>query len=410
MLDQKTIDIIKSTVPVLEQHGEAITKTFYELMFKNHPELLNIFNHANQKQGRQQKALASTVYAAAKYIDQLDAIIPVVTQIAHKHRSLGIKPEHYPIVGEHLLLAIKEVLQDAATEEIIDAWAKAYAVIADAFITVEQGMYEAAENQTGGWKDFKNFKVEKIVQESDCIKSFYFKPADGGEVTDYLPGQYISLKLTNIPGQQFAHIRQYSLSTSPNKEYYRISVKREDEINDKPAGVVSTYLHNEVQAGDIVEISAPAGDFVFEENNGKSVLLLSGGVGITPMLSMLNHLADKNKQSVFVHAAINGNVHAFSDEVKQISQNNEAITSFFCYEKPTDLDKEDKRFDKEGFITADWLKNIVKDKDSIVYMCGPVIFMQAMFEALIEAGFKRENIRYEFFGPAMELKEPAHAK
>ncbi|TCJ06067.1 NO-inducible flavohemoprotein [Cytobacillus praedii] len=409
MLEQKTIDIIKSTVPVLEQHGEAITKTFYELMFKKHPELLNIFNHANQKQGRQQKALASTVYAAAKYIDQLDAIIPVVTQIAHKHRSLGIKPEHYPIVGEHLLLAIKEVLQDAATEEIIDAWAKAYGVIADAFISVEKGMYEAAENQLGGWKDFKNFKVEKIVQESECIKSFYFKPADGGKVSNYIPGQYISLKLTNIPGQHFTHIRQYSLSTSPNSEYYRISVKREDEINTKPAGIVSTFLHNELKIGDFVEISAPAGDFVLEESNDKSILLLSGGVGITPMLSMLNHLEDKNKQTVFVHAAINGHVHAFLDEVKQIDLNNNAISSFICYEKPTALDREEKRFDKEGFITADWLKTIVSDKDSIVYMCGPVVFMQAMFETLLQAGFKRENIRYEFFGPAMELKEPEHA-
>lgn len=409
MLEQNTIDIIKSTVPVLEQHGEAITKTFYKLMFKNHPELLNIFNHANQKQGRQQKALASTVYQAAKYIDQLEAILPVVTQIAHKHRSLGIKPEHYPIVGEHLLLAIKEVLQDAATEGIIDAWAKAYGVIADAFISVEKGMYEAAENQAGGWKDFKNFKVEKIVQESDCIKSFYFKPADGGEVTNYLPGQFISLKLTNIPGQQFIHIRQYSLSSSPNNEYYRISVKREDEMNGKPAGIVSNYLHNEVQVGDFIEISAPAGDFVFEENNDKSILLLSGGVGITPMLSMLNHLADKNKQTVFVHAAINGNVHAFSDEVKEIDLKNESITSYICYEKPTILDQKENRFNKEGFITADWLRSIVSDKDSIVYMCGPVVFMQAMFEALIEAGIKRENIRYEFFGPAMELKEPEHA-
>ncbi|MEH7277109.1 globin domain-containing protein, partial [Neobacillus vireti] len=150
MLDKKTIDIIKSTVPVLEQHGEKITTRFYQLMFGNHPELLNIFNHANQKQGRQQKALAGTVYAAAQYIDNLEAILPVVKQIAHKHRSLGIKAEHYPIVGKHLLLAIKDVLGDAATDEIINAWAEAYGVIADAFIGVEAEMYDEAEKQLGG--------------------------------------------------------------------------------------------------------------------------------------------------------------------------------------------------------------------------------------------------------------------
>jgi nitric oxide dioxygenase len=124
-LSKKTMEIVKSTVPVLEQHGEQITKRFYQSMLSNHPELLNIFNHANQKQGRQQRALAQAIYNAAKHIDQLEAIMPVVKQIAHKHCSLGIKPEHYPIVGKHLLLAMKEVLKEAATDEIINAWAEA---------------------------------------------------------------------------------------------------------------------------------------------------------------------------------------------------------------------------------------------------------------------------------------------
>src|SRR3954447_6586194 len=157
MLDQKTIDIIKSTVPVLEKHGETITTRFYQLMFGNHPELLNIFNHANQKQGRQQKALAGTVYAAAMYIDNLAAILPVVKQIAHKHRSLGIKPEHYPIVGQNLLAAIKDVLGSAATDEIMQAWSEAYGVIAGAFIGIEAEMYGHTEQQPGGWAGFKAF-------------------------------------------------------------------------------------------------------------------------------------------------------------------------------------------------------------------------------------------------------------
>ena len=148
MLSQQTINIVKSTVPVLEVHGVAITTTFYKNLFEAHPELLNIFNHANQAKGRQQTALANTVYAAAVHIDNLAAIIPVVKQIGQKHVSLGIKPEHYPIVGEHLLGAIKEVLGDAATDEIINAWAEAYGVIADAFISVEEEMYVATESKT----------------------------------------------------------------------------------------------------------------------------------------------------------------------------------------------------------------------------------------------------------------------
>ena len=172
MLSQKTIDIIKSTVPVLEQHGVTITKTFYKNMFEKHPNLLNYFNRANQAKGRQQTALANTVYAAAAHIDNLQAIVPAVIQIAHKHRGLGILPEHYPIVGENLLGAIKEVLGDAATDEIINAWAEAYGVIADVFISVEEDLYQAAE-KNNGWRLFKPFKVAKKERENDVVTSLY---------------------------------------------------------------------------------------------------------------------------------------------------------------------------------------------------------------------------------------------
>ena len=121
MLDQRTIDIIQSTVPVLEQHGVAITTAFYRNMFEDHPELLNIFNHTNQERGRQQLALANMVLAAAKHIDNLEAVLPAAVPVAHKHRSLTVKPEHYPIVGKYLLIGIQEVLGEAATPDIMDA-------------------------------------------------------------------------------------------------------------------------------------------------------------------------------------------------------------------------------------------------------------------------------------------------
>jgi len=289
-LHPKTIEIVKSTVPVLEKHGEQITKRFYELMFSNHPELLNVFNHAHQKQGRQPRALAAAVYAAARYIDQLDAILPVVRQIGHKHRSLGIKPEQYPIVGKHLLLAIKDVLGDAATDEVIAAWAEAYEVIADVFIQVEQELYDEAAAKRGGWRDFRRFVVAKKVKESDVITSFYLKSEDGEAISDYLPGQYVSVKMS-IPGETYTHIRQYSLSDAPGKGYYRISVKREAATADKPAGIVSNYLHDHIQEGDVLELSAPAGDFTLDLAKETPVVFISGGVGITPLLSMANTLA-----------------------------------------------------------------------------------------------------------------------
>ncbi|MBO0961156.1 NO-inducible flavohemoprotein [Neobacillus sp. MM2021_6] len=404
MLDQRTIEIIKSTVPVLEKHGETITTRFYQLMFGNHPELLNIFNHANQKQGRQQKALAGTVYAAAMYIDNLEAILPVVKQIAHKHRSLGIKPEHYPIVGKHLLLAIKDVLGDAGTDEIINAWAVAYNVIADAFISVEAEMYEEAENQIGGWDGFRSFIVDRKVVESDVITSFYLKPEDKKGIANFIPGQYISIKL-EIEGEKFTHIRQYSLSDAPGKDYYRISVKREAGTPN-PDGMASNYLHNGVNEGDILKISAPAGDFVLDTESTTPVVLLSGGVGLTPMMSMLKTVVEMQpgRKVTFVHAAANSNVHALRDEVEELAALDH-VNSFIFYDAPTEEDRVNNRFDVEGYITRDWLKTTISIEAADFYFCGPVPFMKAINRSLKELGVNEDRIHFEFFGPKGDLEE-----
>lgn len=404
MLDQITIEIIKSTVPVLEKHGEKITTRFYQLMFGNHPELLNIFNHANQKQGRQQKALAGTVYAAAMYIDNLEAILPVVKQIAQKHRSLGIMPEHYPIVGKHLLLAIKDVLGNAATDEIIDAWAQAYNVIADVFISVEAELYDETENQHGGWKGFRNFIVDRKVVESEVITSFYLKPEDNKGIADFTPGQYISIKL-EIAGEKFTHIRQYSLSDAPGKDYYRISVKREAGTAN-PDGMVSNYLHNGVSQGDILKVSAPAGDFVLDTEKNTPVVLLSGGVGLTPMMSMLKTVVEvqPERKVTFVHAAANGNVHALRDEVEEVSKI-ENVHSYFFYDSPTEEDRKNNSFDVEGYVTREWLKENITIKESDFYFCGPVPFMKAINRSLKELGVNQERIHFEFFGPMGNLEE-----
>lgn len=143
MLDQKTIDIIKSTVPALKTHGVEITKTFYKNMFEQNPEVKALFNMDKQASGEQPKALAMSILAAAQNIDNLPAIMPVVNKIGEVHCNSKVKPEHYPIVGKHLLGAIKEVLGDAATDEIIDAWAKTYGVLAEVFINTEKEIYSS---------------------------------------------------------------------------------------------------------------------------------------------------------------------------------------------------------------------------------------------------------------------------
>ena len=391
MLSVETKAIIKSTVPVLEEHGTAITTVFHKNLFEAHPELLNIFNHANQKKGRQQAALANTVYAAAVHIDNLEAILPAVVQIANKHVSLGIKPEHYPIVGEYLLKAIKEVLGDAATDDIINAWAEAYGVIADAFIGVEQGMYDKMESQENGWKFFKDFTVARKEKESDNITSFYLKPADGSNVPTYEPGQYISVRLA-IPGEQYLFNRQYSLSQAAQQDEFRISVKR-DADND-PNGRVSVYLHDEVNVGDVIEVSAPAGEFVLDAAKTSPVAFVSGGVGITPMMSMFETVAKltPDRPTAFLHAARNTSLHAFDKDIQEYidAMGNAKYKTLYSDQG-------------EGFITREVLAEMV-DVTGEVYVCGPVPFMESMIRELHSLGMTDEQIHFEFFGPAIALQ------
>lgn len=404
MLDQRTIDVIKSTVPVLEVHGEAITRHFYQTMFTAHPELLNIFNHANQKQGRQQAALANMVYTAALHIDNLGAILPAVRQVAHKHRSLGIVPEQYTIVGTYLLKAIKDVLGDAATDEILTAWSDAYQVIADAFIGIEQDMYNEASNQTGGWDGFRTFLVAKKVKESEVITSFYLTPEDGKSISSYQPGQYISIKI-QPEEQNFTQIRQYTLSDAPGKPYYRISVKRESGELERPDGVISNYLHDHITEGSVVELSAPAGDFTLNMEDSRPVVLVSGGVGLTPMISMLNTLIESNDERpiTFLHANSNGTSHAFRDHVNRLSQEHPNLRAYYCYTSPVDSDLKDGLVYKKGYMDAAWLSQVIQEPDANYYLCGSVAFMRSVYEELLSIGVTPEHIHYEFFGPKTSL-------
>ena len=401
-LSNETIKTIKSTAPILEVHGATITTVFYKNMFINHPELLNMFNEVNQKQGKQQQALANLVYAAAKNIDQLETVLDEVKLVANKHRGLGVKPEHYPIVGKYLLLAIKEVLGDAATDDIMNAWEEAYGLIAQVFIDIEIDMYKEAEEQIGGWDGFKDFIVVDKVEESDIITSFYLKAKDGKVLADYATGQYLTVRAT-IPNEEYMQIRHYTISAAPGTDTYRISVKKETDCT--PYGKVSTYLHDLVNVGDTIEASAPSGTFVLEDNN-RPVTLISGGVGITPMLSMLETLAAKqsNQKINFVHAARNESVHAFHNHVNDLISTLPNAEYMYGYSDLNSLNHGDFK----GYLTKETLEQAVKE-NAICYIVGPVPFMKHVANLLSELGLSDEDIRYELFGPAQDILEEVTA-
>ena len=210
---------------MLKTHGVALTRHFYARMFEHNPELKHIFNQGHQAGGEQQQALAGAVAAYAEQIDDPSVLAPVVTRIVHKHVSLGVRPEHYPIVGKHLLASIREVLGEAATDELVDASAAAYGQLADLLIAEEARLYADSAAKPGGWTGWRAFRVARREAESSEITSFYLEPADGGQVPGYQPGQYVSVRLY-VPELGLMQPRQYSLSDAPGQGRLRISVKR----------------------------------------------------------------------------------------------------------------------------------------------------------------------------------------
>ncbi len=398
-LSEQTIQIVKATAPVLAEHGETITRHFYQQMFSQNPELLNIFNATNQKTGRQQAVLANAVYAYAANIDNLGALTGAVQRIAHKHASFNILPEQYPIVGKHLLEAVAHVLGEAATDDILNAWTEAYGFLADLFIEVEEGIYRENEQLAGGWRGTREFKVVNKVQESELITSFYFEPVDGLPVADYQPGQYIGIYLYPEYSEHRC-IRQYSLSDAPDGKRYRISVKREGE--GETQGMISHFLHDHVQVGDVVELSPPSGDFYLNNRSDAPVVLLSAGVGQTPMLSMLNSLSSKNpgQTIIFVHGAINSKVHAFDQHVRDIAEKNDNIEQVLFYDEPTG---DCSAYHYAGRTDLELIREKIDLPGAHYYFCGPLGYMTMVKASLQGWGVTEDRLHYEVFGPHKNL-------
>ena len=389
MLDAQTIATVKSTLPAVAATGPALTAYFYDRMFTHNPELKDVFNMSNQRNGDQRQALFDAICAYGANLENLAALLPAVERIAQKHTSFSIKPEQYQIVGKHLLATIDELLNPGA--EVLDAWAKAYGVLANVFIQREEEIYHEHEEKQGGWRGTRAFRISAIQPQSEVIKSFTLTPVDGKPVADFNPGQYLGV---HVQDPDFANheIRQYSLTHAPNGRDYRIAVKRE------ALGTVSGWLHAKAKLGDVINLAAPAGDFVLQVDTDTPVTLISAGVGLTPMLAMLHALAkQKHQASVsWLHAAENGARHAFADEVAQTGAQLAHFSSHVWYNTPRAEDAE--RFDAQGVMNLAAVAELI-NTDRHYYLCGPVSFMQFVARQLLEAGVANQHIHYEVFGP-----------
>jgi nitric oxide dioxygenase len=404
LLSSDVIQVIKLTVPALVAHGETLTRHFYRRMFTGDPAVKAFFNPAHQHTGGQQRALAAAICAYAENIERPEVLAGAVELIAQKHASLGIQPEHYPIVGKHLLGSIREVLGEAATDTVINAWAAAYGLLADILIKREAEIY-AEHREAHGWHGFEPFVVTRKVHESAVITSFYLAPASGGSIRLFKPGQYITVRVPTLDGG--TTMRNYSLSGRAGTGEYRISVKRETGLRaDAPDGFVSNHLHARVNKGDTIELGPPCGEFTLQDDDSsRPLVLISGGVGITPVLAMLHAACARNdgREILFLHAAVNGATHAFRREVLDLGEQNPNLRVHFRYSNPTAGDREQELADSEGFIDAALLRSLLESRDAAFYFCGPRPFMLGVHRALTSLGIDASDLHYEFFGPKQEL-------
>ncbi len=264
------------------------------------------------------------------------------------------------------------------------------------------------------WKDWRKFVIDRKVKESESITSFYLKPVDGGSIPNHIPGQFLTIQL-DIPEQLKPIIRTYSLSDYlESPDYYRLSIKREPAPADTiaPPGVASNFMHDSIHEGSIIAAKPPAGKFVLDLNSTQPAVLISNGVGITPMISMAKAVTLLNPQRHiwFLHGARDGSLHAFRDEVNAIATRNPNLHIAYSYSRPTPADE--GQYQHKGYVDANLIKNLVAPEmeklcgSSVAdyFLCGSPSFMDSLRDGLREWGVSDKNVLFESFAKAKPKK------
>ncbi|MEU2282519.1 globin domain-containing protein [Streptomyces sp. NPDC013178] len=401
MLSAQSVPVVRATLPAVGASLTTITERFYQRMFEERPDLLrNLFNRTNQVTGSQREALAGAVAGFATLLverpdERPDAIL---SRIAHKHVSLGITSDMYPLVGRHLLGAVAEILGDAVTPEVAAAWDEVYWLMANALIATEARLYAASGVDNGDvWRQM--VVTERRQESADAVSLVLSRP-DGRPTAPFRPGQYVSVRAQLPDG---AHqIRQYSLSTAPGRESWRITVKRERGADGSvPDGEVSSWLHAHAKEGDVLDVSLPAGDLVLPDAD-TPIVLASAGIGITPMLSMLDHLTltSSARPVTVIHADRNPLDHVHRAEQAALVSRLSGADLHLWYEN--DAHHVPGTHVRAGRATLDHLD---LDPTATAYLCGPLPFMRAVRGQLLAKGVHPSAVHYEVFGPDLWLSK-----
>jgi nitric oxide dioxygenase len=389
MLSTKSTPIIEATLPTVGERMPAIARNFYGRMLTENPEFYDgMFSRSNQKSGAQQQALAASVAHFATHLLAHPGTTPeqLLSRIAHKHISLGIRPEQYDIVYKYLFQGIADELSDVITPEIAEAWTEVYWLMAHALIKLENGLYAglASERALAPWT-----VTGKVAAGTDAM-TFTLVPGDDTPVSKSLPGQYVGVSVVMPDG--ITQVRQYSLSAGTGTDVRVFTTKLDT------AGEVSPALHRDVQVGDTLILSHPCGDVTLADGDGP-LILASAGIGCTPSASILRALADNDSQrSVTVlHAESTLDRWAMREQMSDDVEHLDFAALELWLENPVTGTDDGSHL---GYMSLD---NVTISTDATVYLCGPLPFMRSIRTQALASGVPAANIHYEVFGPDLWL-------
>ncbi|MFE3443338.1 globin domain-containing protein [Nocardia sp. NPDC059180] len=391
-LEAEHAETIRATLPLVGAHIDEITTAFYRRLFGNHPELIrDLFNRGNQAQGSQQRALAASVAAYATYLvdPQLPHPAAMLSRIGHKHASLGITADQYQVVHDNLFAAIVEVLgADVVTEPVAAAWDRVYWLMADSLIDLEKQLYVSAGVEPGDV--FRDAVVVERADDPAGAAIFAVESADSAApFPEFLPGQYVSVGVRLPDGAR--QLRQYSLVNNPGDGKLAFAVKRVEPIAGCPAGEVSSWLHDNLAAGDHLEITLPFGDLTVDTTTTTPLVLISAGIGITPMLSALEYLAahDSSRTILVLHADRTPHTHPLLDRMRALVGRLDSATLELWYQ-------DEAGQARQGLLD---LSAVDLPADADFYVCGADGFLDAVRVQLSAAGVSGERVHIEQFTP-----------
>ncbi len=335
--------------------------------------------------------------------------------------------------GDLLYLTCKaKIIWDSGELHAFDGAERLVRFTLDEGILIKNGMpirwnfleYSPSLEKIGAWEEvdeeitarqegnvYRNYQVVRVEPESKIITSFYLKPERGYDIHCHKAGQFLPIEI-QPPGLDKPIQRTYTISNAPNGIHYRLSIKREPPARpDLPPGISSNFFHDHVKSGTKIRAMSPRGKFTLEESNTRPVVLISGGVGVTPMISMLEQLVNDrtgcgcSRQVWFIHSARNSEAHAFGNYVRNLAQDWPYLRVHIRYSDPLESDVEGKDYDSVGHVGIDLLKSLLSFDDYEFYLCGPPPLMESLHDGLKSLNIADERIHYEFFGPGATLHQ-----